>query len=87
MISMVKRGFEFGEVGEYPNKTLIVLILKMAGPEVISQFRPISLCTVLYKLLMKVIVKRLKPLLPLLIDENQTSFVGGRYILDNVVIA
>lgn len=87
LIFMVKRGFEFGELEEYLNKTLIILIPKVPGLEVISQFRLISLCTVPCKLLTKVFVNRLKPLLPLLIDENQASFVGGRHIMDNVVIA
>lgn len=40
-----------------------------------------------YKLLTKVVINRLKPVLPHLVVENQTSFVGGRHIMDNVVIA
>lgn len=36
---------------------------------------------------MKGIVNRLKPVMPLLVAENQTSFVGGRYITDNIVVA
>lgn len=53
----------------------------------VSQFRPISLCFVPYKVLIKVIVNKLKRVMPLLAAENKTSFVGGRFITDNVIIA
>lgn len=87
LFNMVRRGFELGEVEKYLIRTLIVLIPKVVGPKVVMRFHPISLCTVPYKVLMKVIVNQLKPVMPLLVAENQTSFVGGRYITDNVLIA
>lgn len=87
LISIVKKGFNNGEVEAFLNKTLLVLILKVPRPELVSQFQLISLCTVPYKLLTKVIVNRLKPVMPLLVEENQTNFIGGRHIIDNVVIA
>lgn len=40
-----------------------------------------------YKLLTKMIVNRLKPLMPRLISPYQTGFVPGRCIHDNVVVA
>ncbi|KAE8675071.1 hypothetical protein F3Y22_tig00111701pilonHSYRG00075 [Hibiscus syriacus] len=76
-----------GEVPADINRTLLVLIPKMAVPENFAQFRPISLCTVLFKAITKIIVARLKPFLPPWIMENQTSFVPGRCISNNVVIA
>lgn len=56
LFSMIRKGFENGKVEEYLNKTLIILIPKVNGPEVITQLCPISLCTVPYKLFTKVIV-------------------------------
>ena len=41
------------------NQTLIMLIPKCDGPESLSNFRPISLCNTLYKVLTKVIVNRI----------------------------
>lgn len=78
LVEMVRKGFKSGEVEDFLNKTLIILIPKVSGQKNVSQFRPISLCTMPYKLLTKVLVNRLKPIMPKLIEENQTSFVEGR---------
>lgn len=68
------------------NNTLISLILKFPTPFTIKNFRPISLCTVIYKIISKVIANRLKCFLPYLISLNQTNFVPGRRIINNIII-
>ncbi|GMJ00023.1 hypothetical protein HRI_003671500 [Hibiscus trionum] len=83
----IQRMFSSGVVDPDLNRTLLVLLPKVDSPESISQFQPIGLCTVVYKILSKVVVNRLKPFLPDWITENQTSFVPGRSITDNIVIA
>ncbi|PKU62204.1 integrator complex subunit 11 [Dendrobium catenatum] len=65
----------------------IVLIPKIDGAKRWSEFRPISLCTFFNKLNSKIIASRLTTILPKIISLNQTGFVKGRSISDNVLLA
>jgi hypothetical protein len=69
------------------NLTDICLIPKVHGPEFVSQFRPISLCNVSYKIITKGMVNRLKQIVPNVVSPFQTGFVSGRNITKNIVIA
>ena len=71
---------------EYLNKTLITLIPKSRNPETLNNYRPISLCNTVYKMVTKIIVARLRPLLPDLISPLQSAFVPGRQGMDNAII-
>lgn len=68
------------------NETHVCLIPKVVGPKNISEYGPISLCNVYYKIIAKILSKRLHPLLFNLISEHQSTFFPARAISDNVLI-
>ncbi|XP_038977290.1 uncharacterized protein LOC120107861 [Phoenix dactylifera] len=68
-------------------RTLVTLIPKRQDASEPSHFRPISLCTTLYKATAKLLAVRLRIILSRLISPEQGAFVGGRSITDNVLIA
>lgn len=68
------------------NETLLVLTPKIPSPERINQICPISLCNVLYKVITKSLVNRLKIVLPNLIGPEQCNFVPWKQIIDNIVL-
>ncbi|CAN6724078.1 unnamed protein product [Malus baccata var. baccata] len=47
---------------------------------------PIALCNVIYKILAKVITNRLKRIMPKVIGDNQSAFVAGKQIQDNILV-
>jgi hypothetical protein len=87
IIAGVKNFFQTGVMPAGVNDTTIVLIPKMDDPENLTHFRPISLCNVIYKVVSKCLVNRLRPLLDDIISEAQSAFVPGRLITDNAMLA
>ena len=66
-----------GTIPHLLNHTLITLIPKRKNPSLVSDYRPISLCNVLYKIFAKVLANRLKIFLNSVINENQSAFAKG----------
>ncbi|XP_019099588.1 PREDICTED: uncharacterized protein LOC109132435 [Camelina sativa] len=87
---IVKEIQYFFEDGVFPqdwNHTQICLTPKKDNANQMRDMRPISLCSVLYKIVSKVLCTRLKKCLPTLVSETQGAFVSGRQISDNILIA
>ena len=87
IVHAVTSFFHSGNILSAINETIISLIPKVDNPVVISNYRPISLCTVLYKTISKILANRIKKILVHCINPSQSAFVPGRQILDNAVIA
>jgi hypothetical protein len=69
------------------NETYIALIPKIKNPTHITEFHPISLYNVIYKLIAKVLANHLKKVLGEIISPNQSAFIPNRLITDNIIIA
>jgi hypothetical protein len=68
------------------NDTSIVLIPKGNDPEELKDFCPISLCNVIYKLISKRLVNRLRNMLNEVVSQEQSAFVPTRRITDIALI-
>ncbi|KAK9939901.1 hypothetical protein M0R45_016581 [Rubus argutus] len=87
IFTIVHHAFSSGVIPAGLNHKIISLIPKVTGPQSMVQFRPISLCNTIYKVISKMIVARIRPLMKLLISPNQVSYVRGRHISDNILVA
>lgn len=83
----VKNFFENGVFVKAMNHTNLCLIPKMEAARHMSDFRPIALCNVSYKIISKILITRLKSHLSSIVLEEQAAFIPGRDITDNVLIA
>ncbi|OMO86337.1 reverse transcriptase [Corchorus capsularis] len=68
------------------NHTSVVLIPKNEHPCMVKDYRPISLCNVVFKIVSKALANRLGEILPEVIGPNQSAFVPGRMIFDSSFI-
>ncbi|PKU64267.1 Putative ribonuclease H protein [Dendrobium catenatum] len=76
--------------GYLPNKvkaSAIALIPKFAHASNISDFRPIALCNVFYKIISKILASRMKDIMPFIIGNNQGGFIKNRIATDNILLA
>lgn len=87
LIRSIQSFFVSGFLTPAANATILTLIPKRIGASALSDYRPISCCNTVFKIISKLLVKRLKPLLSSLILPNQTSFVQGRLLVENTVLA
>jgi hypothetical protein len=76
-----------GGTSGHISKGMITLIPKLGDHSKLENWRPITLLGSIYKILAKMLAKRIQVFLPLVFRPNQTGFVEGRNILDNTFLA
>lgn len=69
------------------NNTHISLIPTVKNPVFAKDFKLISLCNVIYKLVSKVIFNRLRASMPSIILDNKSAFIENKLITDNMIVA
>jgi hypothetical protein len=86
IIVAVNEFFAIGHMPDGSNDTSIVSIPKVDNPVSLKDYRSIGLCNVLYKMVSKCLVNRLRSLLGEVISENQSAFVHGHMITRNALL-
>ena len=87
IIEAVAEFFESGHLLKSFNTTAIALIPKTVNNPQVSDYRPLACCNVFYKIITKILSRRLDPLLPKLVNQAQSAFVPGRNIMGNIHLA
>ncbi len=86
-VNSINYAFENGTLSELQNQGVLTLIPKKDSDlSILTNWRPISLLNVDYKIATKSIANRIKKALPSIIDHSQTGFLKGRYIGENIRI-
>lgn len=75
-----------GQMKDSVGKSNLVLIPKVQTPKMVSEYRPISVCNFLYKVISKLIAKKMQPWMDVIISQAQTTFIPGREISENIVL-
>ena len=84
-LKSINQAYHAGQLSVTQRRGIIKLIPKKdAKPYLIKNWRPISLLNCDYKIAAKAIANRLKHVLPNLIDNDQTGFLKGRFIGENI---
>lgn len=86
VICAVQQFFTTRDLPKEINQALLVLLPKCENASSVKEYRPIACCTVLYKIISKVLANRMQQVLYSIISENQSAFVKGRLIQDNIIL-
>jgi len=73
LVATIHEFFTHDKLLRQINHTFITLIPKVNQPQTTAQFRPISLCSTIYKIISKILVTRLRPFLADIISPLQSA--------------
>lgn len=86
VVKVVTSFFIIGSMPKEVNASLIVLIPKISNPASVNHFSPISLCNVVYKIISKLLMEKIMPLLDKMISPIQLAFILNKWIVENQII-
>jgi hypothetical protein len=87
VVAAIQSFFESGLLLKELNATILTLVPKKPNASFMGDFRPIACCNVIYKCITKIISNRMIPILDSLVSWNQSAFIPGRNISENVLLA
>nr|XP_018634159.1 uncharacterized protein LOC104119208 [Nicotiana tomentosiformis] len=87
IFAVVKNFFSNSSLPGMINTIAITLVPKVSAPSTVKDHRPIACCTTVYKIISKVITKRIKSVLDGLIGHSQSAFIEGRCIIENILLS
>lgn len=85
--SSIKQFFSSTKMYKPINCATITLIPKISKPTTVKEYRPIACCSVLYKMISKILVNRMQKVMESITSEAQAGFIPGRKITDNIILA
>lgn len=87
LIEAVTDFFKTGKLIKQVNATILALIPKTVTTDKLRDFRPISCCNTIYKVISRILAKRLKNITGKAVQRNQVAFIKGRLLCENVLLA
>ncbi|KAJ3685147.1 hypothetical protein LUZ61_014311 [Rhynchospora tenuis] len=86
IIQTVRLFFETGQLDPALARSNVVLIPKIDDPKEVTDYRPVSVCNFIYKVISKLLSARMRVIMSKLVGSNQCAFVPGRIISDNILL-
>nr|GEZ00298.1 putative RNA-directed DNA polymerase, eukaryota [Tanacetum cinerariifolium] len=87
IMNAIKWFWDTKEISRGCNSYFMALIPKVTNPIGLGEYRPISLIGSCYKIIAKLLAERIKQVIGKLMGDVQNDFIGGRFILDGILIA
>lgn len=87
LFSAVDEFFINGRLLRQINNTAVTLIPKVDNPMLVKDFRPIACCNTVYKIITKILAKRIQHMMPSLVLPNQSAFVPHRLMQHNILLS
>jgi hypothetical protein len=87
VLAAVMEFFRDGAIYHAVNSTLVTLIPKHSAARTIKEYRPISCCTTVFKIISKILTTRLNKVLNSVVNLSQAAFVLGQHIHDHILLA